>query len=160
MTGVGKTTVGKILSNNLKWAFVDVNETIEAIYGRSQKEIFDSFGEDSFRKMEMTVLQELSQGEHQVFACNCDAVLDERKLLTMKRTGITIWLDAPFQDILERIGEMEKPGFPGRDTSQTIQQMVKSREGYYKQADVHVATHESPPELTAQKILQLLRQIE
>ena len=159
MTGVGKTSVGKILANKLHWAFVDVNETIEAIYGRNMKEIFLTFGEESFRNMETTMLKELSQGEHQVFACNSDSVLDQRKLQTMKRTGITIWLDAPFQDLVERIEQMEEPTVPEGEMSIVIQQMIKTRENYYQQADVRVSTDKSTPEVTAEKIIQVLYQI-
>ena len=32
MMGVGKSTIGRILANHLKWAFIDVNEMLEAIY--------------------------------------------------------------------------------------------------------------------------------
>ena len=91
MMGVGKSTVGRILANQLKWAFVDVNEMLEAIYNRPLSEISNTFGEESLRNMEGTMLQELSQGEHQVFACNSDAVLEENKLRTMdlrKKSGI------------------------------------------------------------------------
>lgn len=160
MTGVGKTTVGKILANRLQWAFVDVNETIEAIYGRTLHEIFESFGEDSFRNMETTILQELSQGEHQVFACNSDSVLEERKLRTMKKTGITIWLDAPFEELVERIEQMGKPAPPEADSSAAFQQMVKSRENYYQQADIRVATDKRSSEVTAEKIFQVLHRFQ
>ena len=160
MTGVGKSTVGKILANRLKWAFVDVNETIEAIYGRNLNEIFSTFGEESFKNMETTILQELSQGEHQVFACNCDTALDERKVETMKRTGVTIWLDAQVQDLLKRIGQMEEPTVPEGEVSEIVLKMVEDRENYYRQADVRVATDKASPEVTAHQILQVLKQID
>ena len=160
MTGVGKTSIGKILANILHWAFVDVNETIEAIYGRNMKEIFFTFGEESFRNMETTILQELSQGEHQVFACNCDSVFDSKKLNTMKRTGITIWLDAPFQNLVERIEKMDEPTVPDGETSEVIQEMIKIRENYYQQADIRITTDKTTPEITAEKIVQVLQHIE
>ena len=43
MMGVGKSTVGRILANQLKWAFVDVNEMLEAIYNRPLLEISNTF---------------------------------------------------------------------------------------------------------------------
>ena len=159
MTGVGKSTVGKILANEFRWAFVDVNETIEAIYGRSLNEIFKTFGETSFSNMENTILQELSQGEHQVFACNCDSVLDAKKLQTMKKTGITIWLDARMPDLLERIGRMEEPAVPEGDPSKVILQMMEDRQNFYRQADIRIATDDVSPDATANQIIQVLRQI-
>lgn len=160
MTGSGKSTIGKILANELQWAFVDVNETIEAIYGQSLKEIFDSFGEESFRNMETTILQELSQGEHQVFACNSDSVLDEKKLHTMKRTGITVWLDAPFHELMRRISQMKEPFLADEEPQKVLQEMIEARENYYQQADIRVATDKNTPRTIAEKILLVLEQID
>ncbi|MAG21521.1 MAG: shikimate kinase [Candidatus Marinimicrobia bacterium] len=160
MTGVGKSTVGKILANRLRWAFVDINETMEAIYGRSLREIIESFGEESLRNMESTTLQELSQGEHQVFACNSDSVLDESKMGTMQTTGITIWLDAPANELVQRIERMEDPIVPEEgEPSKVIETMLKEREAFYQQADARIATDEFTPESAAEQILQLLRKL-
>ena len=159
MTGVGKSTVGKILANRLRWAFVDINETMEAIYGRSLREIIESFGERSLRNMESTTLQELSQGEHQIFACNSDSVLDESKMGTMQTTGITIWLDAPANELLHRIKKMKDPIVPEGEPSQVIETMLREREAFYQQADARIATDEFTPESAADQILKLVRQL-
>ncbi|MCH7731232.1 MAG: shikimate kinase [Candidatus Marinimicrobia bacterium] len=158
MSGVGKSTVGKLLANRLKWAFIDVNQTIEAIYDKKLTEIIDTFGEESFRKMESTLLEELSHGEHQVFACNCDTIIEERKLKIMKSSGVTIWLDVAIEDLLERINKMENPVMPEGDPVKIIQEMMNYRNSYYQQADVRIATEKVPPEVTTEKIIQLLRQ--
>ncbi|MFQ6675642.1 MAG: shikimate kinase [Fidelibacterota bacterium] len=159
MTGAGKTTVGKILANKLEWAFVDVNETMEAVYGRSLKEIFDTFGEESFRNMEATMLQELSQGEHQVFACNSGSVIDEKKLQTMKRTGIIIWIDVSLKDLIRRVEKMDRPAVSEGDVGKTVRDMMQDFRKYYEQADLRLATDGTPPEVAADQILQILKQI-
>ena len=43
MEGVGKSTLGRLLANHLKWAFVDFNEILEAIYNRPINEINNTF---------------------------------------------------------------------------------------------------------------------
>lgn len=159
MIGVGKSTVGRMLANRLKWAFVDVNETLEAIYGRPIPEITDTFGEYSLRNMEATMLQELSQGEHQVFACNCDTALEENKLQTMNNSGVTIWLDAPATDLVARLESKELVIEAGHDPGDILQEMLDDRKIYYEQANVRVATDDLTPEVTVDEILKVLKHL-
>ncbi len=159
MVGVGKSTVGRILANRLQWAFVDLNEMLEAIYNRSLTEISDSFGEASLRNMEATMLNELSQGEHQVFACNSDTVLEESKLKTMDTTGATIWLDAPVADLVKRMETKEIIIEAGGDPGNILQEMLDDRKKYYEKANVRVATDDLSPEVTAEEIINILSQL-
>ena len=48
----GKTTIGRLLADRLGWSFADIDEDIEASQQRSITDIFDSLGEDAFRRME------------------------------------------------------------------------------------------------------------
>ena len=157
MIGGGKSTIGRILANQLKWAFIDVNEMLEAIYSRPLQEIIETFGEDSLRKMEATMLQELSQGEHQVFACNSDTVLEESIFQTMDTTGATIWLDAPVADLVERMESKDMVIEAGGDPGNILQEMLDDRKKYYQRANVRVATDNLPPEVTAKEILKVLK---
>lgn len=159
MMGVGKSTVGRILANQLKWAFVDVNEMLEAIYNRPLLEISNTFGEESLRNMEGTMLQELSQGEHQIFACNSDAVLEENKLRTMNSTGATIWLDAPIIDLLERMDSKEIIMEAGGEAGNILQEMLLDRRSYYEKANIRVATDDLSPEMTVAEIMKVLNQL-
>ena len=48
----GKSTIGPILANVLGWGFYDLDSVIEKREGKSIVEIFESKGEDYFRKIE------------------------------------------------------------------------------------------------------------
>ena len=48
MAGAGKTSIGKALSLELGYEFLDTDKIIEISYGKS-KDIIDSEGEDRFR---------------------------------------------------------------------------------------------------------------
>ena len=45
MMGCGKSTIGKIVAEKLKWIFIDTDKEIESIMKLSIKEIFERFGE-------------------------------------------------------------------------------------------------------------------
>lgn len=57
--GCGKSSVGRELSRLLSLPFVDLDEHIESREGRSIRNIFESEGEASFRKMELEALTEI-----------------------------------------------------------------------------------------------------
>ncbi len=59
--GSGKSTVGKIISNELFLNFFDTDEEIEDRTGASIDWIFDLEGEEGFRKRESLILEEMVQ---------------------------------------------------------------------------------------------------
>lgn len=59
MMGCGKSSVGRELSRLLSLPFVDLDDYIEEREGRSIRDIFESEGEASFRKMELEALTEI-----------------------------------------------------------------------------------------------------
>ena len=59
MMGCGKSSVGRKLSRLLSLPFVDLDDYIEEREGRSIRDIFESEGEASFRKMELEALREI-----------------------------------------------------------------------------------------------------
>ena len=50
--GVGKTTIGKLLSEELGVKFIDLDKYIESRYRKTIQELFDIKGEEGFRKIE------------------------------------------------------------------------------------------------------------
>ena len=52
MTGVGKTTIGKILSKILKFKFIDVDYKIEKASNLKVSDFFEKYGEEEFRELE------------------------------------------------------------------------------------------------------------
>ena len=57
--GSGKSTVGKIISDELFMNFFDTDEEIETRTGASIDWIFDLEGEEGFRKRESAILAEI-----------------------------------------------------------------------------------------------------
>lgn len=67
----GKSTVGKILGNILKYPFLDTDALIESSTKMPIKDIFAEDGEASFRELETQVLQVCSHAHSDASECEC-----------------------------------------------------------------------------------------
>ena len=54
--GCGKSSLGKLLAENLNYAFIDLDLHIENLHGMPVKDIFQLEGEVYFRKIESEIL--------------------------------------------------------------------------------------------------------
>src|SRR5579864_454056 len=53
----GKTTIGRLLADELGWDFADLDEDIIAAEGAAIAELFDTSGEEEFRKTEQGAIR-------------------------------------------------------------------------------------------------------
>ena len=66
--GAGKSTVGRLLAAQLGWAFLDLDEHLEARTGLSIAGLFALHGEDHFRRVESAALASALGSAHTVIA--------------------------------------------------------------------------------------------
>lgn len=67
--GSGKTTLGRNLAKKMGLEFIDLDIFIENRYHSSVREIFEKKGEESFRKIERSILHEVSEFQNVIVAC-------------------------------------------------------------------------------------------
>ena len=89
--GSGKTTIGKILSNRLKYQFFDTDEEIKKKTGMLISSIFDKQGESGFRFIESQMLEELSIKPKSVISTGGGIVLMKENRVIIKN-GTCIYL--------------------------------------------------------------------
>src|SRR6476661_507706 len=56
--GSGKSTVGRLLAEEIGWRFADLDEDIEHSQRRSVSDIFLQLGEEEFRRIEHEAIQQ------------------------------------------------------------------------------------------------------
>ena len=166
----GKSTVGKVLATKLKIAFWDTDVMVEKSMAMPIKEIVALHGWDFFRAKERETIECLTQKEDVVIATGGGVVLfrENVKLLKqnvdlLKQTGVIIWLNAPLQDIINRLkkdaqNEAIRPQFTsGNIVQETIDIMRKRLPLYERAADYTVDTLSKDAEEVAEEIYQYLR---
>lgn len=119
--GSGKTTVGKLLAEHLGMDFVDTDLSIEADEEKSVSKIFEENGEEHFRDLEYNKCVEISKRDSLVVATGGGALTFDRNADTLKNNGIIIYLDVPFEVVLERVGDGEtRPLFNDKEKAMEL----------------------------------------
>ena len=153
MAGAGKTSVGKALSLEIGYEFLDTDKIIEISYGKS-KDIIDSEGQDRFRAIEEEVLLSTKFNET-LLATGGSAVFSHLAMEFIKEKSYVIYLDVSFETILDRVSDFEERGFI-KDPDQTIKDAFVKREILYKHYSDFTVTNNRHIEYCVQKILTTL----
>jgi shikimate kinase len=102
--GCGKTTVARLVANELGWPWVDADDLVESRAGKTIKQIFADAGEKAFRDLESAVVAELAAGDRQVVALGGGAILRERnRQALLAAQGLIVWLQASPETLYDRI---------------------------------------------------------
>lgn len=103
LSGVGKSTVARLLAAELGWEWADTDAMVAAAAGRPVAQIFAERGEPFFREREAAALAEALSGGPRVVATGGGAVLTAASRLLLKERAFVAWLDAPDAAILARL---------------------------------------------------------
>jgi shikimate kinase len=156
--GTGKSTVGKILAVKLNKRFVEIDEFIEEIAGKTINTIFQQDGEIVFREIEIAAIKNVSIRDNQVIACGGGVVLNTINIDRLKQNYLVIYLTASPAEILKRTSEStSRPLLNTTDKTFHIKELLKFRKPLYeKAADITINTTKLDVETVAQIIIQKL----
>lgn len=156
MSGVGKSTAGRLAADLLGWRLVDMDAALEAEAGISVPEWFRSRGEASFREAERALLARSLGDEGVVIATGGGAVIDDAvwtpDLLGSEGT-LVVALDAEPETSLVRLraqveaegGAAERPLLAGDDPLARFRSMKAARQPAYDRAALTLAVDGSTP---------------
>ena len=157
LMGVGKSTIGRRLAKRLGLEFVDSDAEIEKVAGYSISEIFDRFGETSFRDGERRVIARLVEGEPKVIATGGGAFMDpDTRSLILDRC-IAIWLDADVKLLAERVSRRDtRPLLKGKDPATVLAELAARRNPIYHQAHIHMRSDATAHENMVERIVHAI----
>jgi shikimate kinase len=157
MMGSGKTTVGKLLAEELNYRFLDTDVLIESIVKKTINDIFKEDGEAKFRELESQILAEVSSYTKTVVSTGGGIVLKPINWSYLHH-GLIIWLNAPVELLVNRLQEDDtRPLLQEKDLNSKLATLLQQRISLYQQADLHISIQESDtPSTIKDQIISLI----
>jgi shikimate kinase len=141
--GSGKTHWGKVWADFHEMPFYDLDAVIEKSVGKSILDIFEKKGEQYFRIEESKALRTMTQYDHCIIACGGGTACFENNIEWMNENGLTIYLHASAQELLENImKEKDKRPLLNKVNEAEllffIQKKLEERIGFYEKAKIQL----------------------
>lgn len=158
--GAGKSTIGRLLAQELKLEFVDSDRVIEERAGADIPWIFDVEGEAGFRQREANVIEQLTEQDNQVLATGGGVVMREDNRAHLQGRGTVVYLTTSIEQQLERTSrDKNRPLLQQPNPEEVLTNLMELRHPLYTQvADFSVVTDKRNPRSVVSEIIELLQQ--
>ena len=156
MMGVGKSTIGKRLAKKLSVKFIDLDMLIEKREKSSIKDIFETKGENYFRKIEKKIaLQELKRS-YTVIALGGGAFMDKDIRKGVELSSVSFWLDLNTKALLKRLKNSKKrPLLNQENLPQTVNKIYLERKKFYNLSNYRIKCNSLSANEIILKIIRL-----
>ena len=162
LRGAGKSTLGKILAKKIGWNFVELNKEIERQNGLSVPEIIALYGQEGFRRMEQTALNQLlARKELMVLATGGGIVSEPLTFELILSSFYTVWLKADPEEHMGRVrkqGDL-RPMADDRSAMTELRNILLSREPLYSRASAVVDTAGLSVDAAAARLIDTVRPV-
>jgi shikimate kinase len=156
--GTGKSSVGRLVADQLRFTFLDTDNVIEARAGKPITQIFAEQGEGAFREMEANLVKELAGRERTVISTGGGLVVNPENLASLKQHALVVCLWASPAAIHARVkSQNHRPLLQDPDPVKKITELLAARTTFYKQADALLNTEIRSPREVAQQVIHQFR---
>ena len=158
--GCGKSRIARSLGKDLGSKVVDTDDLIEEEQGKKIADIFADEGEEAFRDMETSVLEELARsGKDLVISLGGGMPVREENRRLLKKLGTVVYLKADADILVKRLenGVDKRPMLSGHDLKGRVEELLSAREGFYGEAaDLVIDIGEDDPQTICERIIKEL----
>jgi XRE family aerobic/anaerobic benzoate catabolism transcriptional regulator len=147
LRGAGKSTLGRMLAEDLGYPFIELSGEIEKFAGCSTAEIQALYGQNAYRRYERRALEEAIQIYPEVvIATPGGLVSDPATFNELLAHCTTVWLQARPEDHMGRVmaqGDM-RPMKASREAMEDLKVILAGRAAFYSKAEIHLDTSAQP----------------
>ena len=147
LRGAGKSTLGRMLAEDLDFPFVELTREIEKLAGCTTAEILGLYGQNAYRRYERRALEEAVQiYPEAVIATAGGMVSDLVSFNLLLRHCTTVWLQADPEDHMARVaaqGDL-RPMAASAEAMEDLKTILAGRAAFYSKAELRVDTSAQP----------------
>jgi shikimate kinase len=134
MMGSGKSSIGSLIAKKLKIKFIDVDKEIEKELGLSISKIFETKGENYFRKLEQKITLKILKINSTVVSLGGGAFMNKVIRNEILKNHISFWLNWDNGTLLNRIKNSKKRPLAFNSTENELIDLIKKRSNIYSKA--------------------------
>jgi len=159
--GAGKSTIGRLLSAELKLEFKDSDKEIEDRCGCNIPWIFDVEGEIGFREREVTAIEEITLESDVLMATGGGAVLRPENRQNLSARGTVVYLKTSVAQQLARTSkDKNRPLLQIDNPEEVLTRLMNQRDPLYQEvADIVIHTDDRNPKYVVQEIVKRLEEL-
>ncbi len=160
LRGAGKSTVGRAVAERLGRTFVELDARIEEAAGLSLAEIWELHGETYYRRLEREALAKILDGTPRVVIATGGGIVAEAATWDLlRRNATTVWLKARPEVHWERVVAQgdHRPMENDPLAMKRLRQLLREREGLYRQAHHTVDTSDAEVESVVANVEAIAR---
>ena len=138
LRGAGKSTLGRMLAEQLNVPFLELNQEIERVAGCSVREIYDLYGAGAYRRYERRALEEAVQiYSDVVIATPGGIVSDPATFNELLSHCTTVWLQAQPDEHMSRVVAQgdTRPMAANPEAMDDLRRILDGRSAFYSKAD-------------------------
>jgi XRE family transcriptional regulator, aerobic/anaerobic benzoate catabolism transcriptional regulator len=139
LRGAGKSTLGRMLADDLAMPFVEVNRVIERLAGCDVREIHSLYGAAAYRRYELRAVEETIASHPRAVLATGGGIVSEPVAFDLLLTRcFTVWLRAAPEEHMKRVvaqGDL-RPMAGNTEAMSDLKRILAGREGSYARADL------------------------
>lgn len=132
MPGVGKSTIGKSLAQEIKYNYLDIDQQMELNEGKTIQELLLALGDEKFILSEEKEVLRIKNKDNTIISTGGSIIYSKKAMLHLKEISRVIYLKCSINSLMRRIKNRTTRGIVGiKDKS--FESIYKERTKLYEQ---------------------------
>jgi XRE family transcriptional regulator, aerobic/anaerobic benzoate catabolism transcriptional regulator len=159
LRGAGKSTLGRMLAQQLNWPFIELDRLVEEDYGASIPDLIEMAGTATFRRHERSALDRIITAHEAAVITTAGGIVSNQEsyALLLRRTH-SVWIKAQPEDHMSRVmaqGDF-RPMAQNREAMADLVAILEARRADYARAEAELDTSGDTIEQSYAKLLRLV----